>query len=145
MKLAILSALFVAAASANTLKLYPMAAKIMKDSNTGRLDFTVVDESDNVSTTCSATWDIGDNSARATNKWYPCSNPDFSLNLPKGASSIESFSLTMSHALNDKVKTGETSLNAHDGTGNWVCTKPGHTAGTSEECGLGQNIVVNVY
>ncbi|GAD96284.1 hypothetical protein PVAR5_4934 [Paecilomyces variotii No. 5] len=136
-----ISALFVAAASAkSTFKITPMSAKILKESNTGRLDFTVVDISDNAATTCSTAWNVGDKSI--STRWNNCKDTNFSFTLPDGIDNIENFGIVLQRTQNDKVSTGSITVDANVGTTPWVCKSPGATPGTSEECDLNGDLIV---
>jgi hypothetical protein len=64
MKTFVLSTLFLAgaaiaaptAAQAQPFKLTGLSAKTLTESNTGRIDFTIFDQNDGTSSTCSTAW-----------------------------------------------------------------------------------------
>ncbi|KAL2817701.1 hypothetical protein BDW59DRAFT_165857 [Aspergillus cavernicola] len=130
--LATILAVATSATAQNALQVSPLSAQVLTESQTARIDFTIVDLRDGqngASTACSTAWNVGEDSATS---WYPCENGLFTFNFPNGIAEIGDFVLQARHA----GFTGSAALNSHAGTAIWRCEAPGQTAGTDEECNL---------
>ncbi|KAL1855005.1 hypothetical protein Plec18167_004546 [Paecilomyces lecythidis] len=140
-----ISALFVAAASAkSTFKITPMSAKILKESNTGRLDFTVADISDGAATACSTAWNVGDKSI--STRWNSCDDSRFGFTLPDGIENIGNFGIVVQHTQGKEVSSGSITIPQPTSDAfQWICKSPGVTPGTSEECDLVGDVIISTY
>ncbi|KAL2810071.1 hypothetical protein BJX63DRAFT_329611 [Aspergillus granulosus] len=118
MKLTLATILATAAtvSAQNALRVDTLSVKILTESETARIDFTVVDlrEGQNgATTTCSTAW-VPPNETIGP---FACADNTFSFAFPNGIADIESFILSVTHL----GWTGTAALNAHAGTPVYGC------------------------
>ncbi|KAL2826543.1 hypothetical protein BJY01DRAFT_145710 [Aspergillus pseudoustus] len=128
-----LATILAAAASVsaqNALRVDSLSVKTLTESQTARIDFTVVDlrEGQNgATTTCSTAW----TPPNETIGPFACADNGFSFAFPTGIDDIEAFALSVTHL----GWTGTAALNAHAGTAVYGCFDSDQ-AGVTTDCHL---------
>ncbi|KAL3460951.1 hypothetical protein BJX64DRAFT_289889 [Aspergillus heterothallicus] len=128
-----LATILAAAASVsaqNALLVDPLSVKILTESQTARIDFTVVDLRDgqnHATTTCSTAW----TPPNQTIGPFACADNSFSFAFPNGIADIEAFTLSVTHL----GWTGTAALNTHAGTAIYGCYDSDQ-AGVTTDCHL---------
>ncbi|KAL2796584.1 hypothetical protein BJX66DRAFT_299439 [Aspergillus keveii] len=122
---------FAAAASAqNALRVEPLSVKILTESQTARIDFTVVDLREGqggASTTCSTAW----TPPTQPTSPFACADNAFSFAFPNGIDDVEAFTLSVTHL----GWTGTAALNTHAGMAVYGCFV-GEEPGVERDCHL---------
>ncbi|KAL3446170.1 hypothetical protein BJX65DRAFT_279614 [Aspergillus insuetus] len=123
-------ALAAAVSAQNALRVEPLSVKILRESQTARIDFTVVDLREGqggASTTCSTAW----TPPNQTIGPFACADNAFSFAFPNGIDDVEAFTLSVTHL----GWTGTAALNTHAGMAVYGCFE-GEEAGVQTDCHL---------
>ncbi|CEL10046.1 hypothetical protein ASPCAL13173 [Aspergillus calidoustus] len=132
MKLTLATTLPLAAAvsAQNALRVEPLSVKLLSESQTARIDFTVVDLRDGqggATTTCSTAW----TPPNQTIGPFACTDDAFSFAFPNGIADVEAFTLSVTHL----SWTGTAALNTHAGMAVYGCFE-GDQPGVETDCHL---------